>query len=313
MRKSTQLKQLILSPEILVMPGAYDAISAKIIEALGFKAVQCSGYAIAASRGFPDIGLLSFGEMLQATKVIVDSVDIPVMADGNTGYGGPLNVYRTVREFIRIGAAGVNLEDQVWPKRCGHMEGKRVIPLEEMVEKVRAAVKAREDEGDPDFVLNIRTDAIAVYGKDDVWKGVEEAIRRGNAYADAGADLIFVEAPPTVEAIKAVVKGIKAPVSINMLEGGKTPLLTVDELQKMGVARVSCPLTALFSAAGAMWRVLSGLKEKGTTKPFLDEMMTFSDFNRLIGLEKFQALEAELGGQVTSSGSPMSPSVEADS
>ena len=190
MKKTTLLRKMLEAREPLVMVGAYDAISAILIQRAGFKAIQCSGFGIAASLlGKPDVGLLSYGEMLDQTRKIVQSVDVPVMADGDTGFGTAVNVYRTVQEFEAISAAGVNLEDQVFPKRCGHLEGKEIVPVEEMVGKIEAAKAARTD---PDFIINARTDAIAV-------SGIDEAIRRGNAYAEAGADLVFVEAPRTAD------------------------------------------------------------------------------------------------------------------
>ncbi|MGE5483559.1 MAG: isocitrate lyase/PEP mutase family protein [Ignavibacteriales bacterium] len=286
MRKTTLLKNLILSKEILVMPGAYDALSAKVIEKMGFKAVQCSGFGIAASvLGKPDVGILSAAEMLNQTRNICTAVSIPVMADGDTGFGNAINVYHTVQTFEAAGAAGLNLEDQVFPKRCGHMEGKEVIPLEEMVKKIRAAVDAKRD---PDFVINARTDAIAVHG-------VEEAIRRGNAYAEAGADLIFVEAPPSVEDIKYIVKRIKAPVSINLTDGGKTPAVSIKQLQEWGVARVSLPVTPIFSAVKAMEKALRIVHEEGISPAVNhpEDMTTFEEFTDLVGLPSIRAMERE--------------------
>ncbi|NHM28635.1 isocitrate lyase/PEP mutase family protein [Desulfofundulus sp. TPOSR] len=285
MKKTTRLRQLINAPEILIMPGVYDCLSARIAEMVGFEAVQVTGFGLsAACLGAPDYGLLTMSEMLDQTRRIVKAVDIPVMADGDTGFGNPLNVYRMVRELEEMGAAGVNIEDQVFPKRCGHMTGKQVVPLEEAVARIRAAVHARKD---PDFIINARTDAIAVLG-------VEEAVRRGNAYAEAGADLIFVEAPRTVEEIEYVVKNIKAPVSINMLEDGRTPLISARELEAMGVARVSAPLTPLFAAASAMEKALRILKEKGTTRFDRDLFTTFPHFSEITRLERYRDLESEL-------------------
>lgn len=282
MKKTTQLKKLILDQEILIMPGAFDALSAKVIESVGFKAIQATGFGIAASvLGKPDIGILSMGQMLEQTRNIVQAVDIPVMADGDTGFGNAVNVYHTVRYFENAGAAGINLEDQLFPKRCGHMDGKQVIPMEEMVQKIRAASAARTD---PDFVINARTDAIAPYG-------VEEAVRRGNAYAEAGADLIFVDAPQSVEQIEYVIKQIKAPVSINMTEGGKTPIISVDELQAMGAARVSFPVTTVLSAAQAMKQALAHLYETRTTADIKDQFMSFQNFTGLVGLGEIRELE----------------------
>ncbi len=286
MNKCKRLKELLDGPEVLVMPGAYDALSAKIIEKAGFKAVQCSGYGFSASLlGKPDIGLLSFEEVLIHTKNIANAVDIPVMADGDTGYGNAINVIRTVQEFERAGAAGVNIEDQVWPKRCGHMAGKEIISTEEMVKKIEAAVWARKN---PDFIINARTDAIAVYG-------VEEAIKRAEAYWDAGADLIFIEAPNSVEQLKEITKrlvpkGIR--LSVNMLDGGRTPLLTFDELQEMGFKRISVPVLSTYVVAKALQDAMDKLFKDRTNKYLQDRIMPFSQFNKLIGLPEIRELEA---------------------
>lgn len=286
MKKTTQLKQLLLAPEVLVVPGSYDALSARIIEKAGFLATQATGYGIAASvLGKPDIGLLSFGEMLDQTRNIAQAVQIPVMADGDTGFGNAVNVYHTVQRFEQAGCAGINLEDQVFPKRCGHMDGKQVISLAEMVGKIKAATAARVDE---DFVINARTDAVAVYG-------VDEAIRRGNAYAAAGADLIFAEAPRDKESVARLIREIKAPVSINMVDGGKTPPLSIDELQALGAARVSVPVSCLFLAAKAMQEGMRALylehKIPAMTKP--ESILTFAEFTELVDLPFYKQLEAE--------------------
>lgn len=285
MNKTTRLKQLILDKEILVMPGAYDALSAKLIEKAGFSALQATGYGIAGSRiGKPDVGLLSFDGMLEQTRAICKAVDIPVMADGDTGFGDIVNVCHTVSCFEEAGAAGINLEDQVFPKRCGHMNGKQVVSREEMVQKIRAA---RYTAKDPDFVINARTDAVAIYG-------VEEAIIRGNLYAQAGATLIFVEAPPDVEDIKRVIQEIKAPVSINMCSGGKTPMVPFKTLEEWGAARVSVPVSVLFGAYVGMMNVLKELKNAGQD-PSINHpelVCTFQEYTDTIGLPKVEELRA---------------------
>ncbi|BCV26010.1 oxaloacetate decarboxylase [Gelria sp. Kuro-4] len=282
MRKTTLLKKLINDPEILVMPGAYDVLSARLIEAAGFRAVQCSGFGFAASfLGLPDIGILSSSQMLELTRNICHAVDIPVMADGDNGFGNPVNTHYTVREFEAAGAAGINLEDQVSPKRCGHITGKQIIPAEEMVLKIQAA---REAAGDPDFVINARTDAYGV-------AGIEEAIRRGNLYAKAGADLIFVEAPLSVEGIKRVIREIDAPVSINLLQGGRTPLVTIQELEEWGAARVSIPVTTVMAAAYGVKQALEYIKAHGSIRD-LEGVLSFAEFTDLVGLDKIRELEA---------------------
>jgi methylisocitrate lyase len=282
MRKTTLLKKLINDPEILVMPGAYDVLSARLIEVSGFKAVQCSGFGFAASYlGLPDIGILSGTQMLNITRNICSAVDIPVMADGDNGFGNAVNTYYTVREFEAAGAAGINLEDQISPKRCGHITGKQCISADEMVLKIKAA---REAAKDPDFVINARTDAYTVYG-------IDEAIRRGNMYAKSGADLIFVEAVDSIEGIKRVIKEIDAPVSINLLQGGRTPLVTIQELQEWGAARVSIPITAVMAAACGVKQALEYIKAKGTIKD-IPNVLTFEEFTELVRLDKIRDLES---------------------
>lgn len=287
MRASRRLRELIEERRAVVVPGAHDVISAKLIERFGFKAVQVSGFGVAATLlGLPDMGFVSFAEVLQLTKNIVDAVSIPVMADADTGYGNAISAMRVTEQFIRVGAAGMNIEDQVFPKRCGHMEGKGIIPMEEMVLKIKACAKVR-DELDPDFIINARTDAIAV-------AGIEEAIRRGNAYARAGADLIFVEAPRSREEIERAVKEIEAPVSINLFDavhGGKTPLMTIQELRELGVARVSIPVGPLFAAARGVKNYLEAISGDRIAEGRDDLVLSFDEFKELVGYNKFRELE----------------------
>lgn len=279
---TTRLRHLIERDAVVLVPGVYDGVSARLVEAVGFEAAQCSGYGFSAALlGQPDVGLLGLSAVVRHTKNLCAAVDVPVMADADTGYGNPVNVHHAVREFERAGAAGINLEDQTWPKRCGHMDGKSVVPAARMVEKVRAAVDAREDE---DLVINARTDAIATHD-------VEEAIRRGNRYADAGADLVFVEAPESEADVERVIDGIDAPVSINMLDGGKTPRIPIERLDDFGAARVSSPLTALLSAAQGMRECLEALHADGSTAAVDDRLMGFSEFTDLVGLPEIEALE----------------------
>ena len=224
---------------MLVMPGAYEPIGAKLIEAAGFEAIQCTGAGIAGTLlGLPDYSMLGMSDMVAVTSRIVDAVDIPVMADGDTGFGNAVNTWYAVQAFERVGAAGVNVEDQVMPKRCGHLDGKEVVTLEEGVAKIRAAADARRDK---DFVINARTDALAVHG-------VAEVIRRGNAYLEAGAAMVFVEGATSAEVVAAAVKGIAGPVGVNIVPGGKSGALDLDELARHGVARVSLPSLLLGAA-----------------------------------------------------------------
>jgi methylisocitrate lyase len=284
MRKTTKLKKMLEEKNGLVMPGAHDCISAKLIERAGFKALQVSGFGLAAScLGKPDVGLLTMTEMVNFTRNIANAVSIPVMGDGDTGFGNAINVLRTVQEFEQAGCAGINLEDQVFPKRCGHMEGKQLISKEEMVKKIQAGCDSRKD---PDFVINARTDAIAV-------AGIEEAIERGKAYADAGADLIFIEAPQTKEEIRRVVEEIDAPISINLFDavkGGKTPLMTLKELRNLGVARISIPTGPAFASVKGIESYLEVIKKEIAPGRY-DLVCTFDHFKELVGLPGIKELE----------------------
>ncbi|NLG94423.1 MAG: oxaloacetate decarboxylase [Acetomicrobium flavidum] len=286
MKRSTLLKNMIAERKALVCPGAHDVISAKLIERAGFRACQVSGFGLSASYlGLPDMAFLSFSEALDFSKNIIDAVEVPVMVDADTGFGNAINAMRVTEEFIKIGAAGMNIEDQVFPKRCGHLEGKQIIPMEEMVLKIKACIEVKK-KLDPDFVINARTDAIAV-------SGVDEAIRRGNAYADAGADLIFIEAPRTKEDIKRLTREIRAPISINLFDavsGGKTPLISIDELREMGVARISIPVGPLFAAIRGMINYLDVIKD-GIAEGRDDLVVPFAEFKELIGFNKYRDLE----------------------
>ncbi|MGI6782778.1 MAG: isocitrate lyase/PEP mutase family protein [Aminivibrio sp.] len=289
MKKTTLLKNMIRERKALVCPGAHDAISAMLIERAGFKALQVSGFGLSASYlGLPDMAFIGFSDVVHFTKNIIDAVNIPVMADADTGYGNSINAMHVTREFIRAGAAGMNIEDQVFPKRCGHLEGKQIIPMEEMVLKIKAC-RAAGDELDPDFVINARTDAIAV-------AGIDEAIRRANAYAEAGADLIFVEAPRSVEQIEQAVREIKAPVSINLMDavtGGKTPLVPIHRLREIGVGRVSIPVGPLFAAVKGMTAYLEAIKGDQIAEGRTELVEPFSEFKNLVGFEKFRELEKD--------------------
>ena len=283
MKKTTLFKKLVLDEEILILPGAYDSLSAKIVEQAGFKAVTLGGYPASASLlAKPDVSLLTLTEMVNHARYIVEAVDIPVFVDGDTGHGNVTNVARTIRQFENAGVAGLFIEDQVFPKRCGHMEGKQVIPTEEMITKIRAAVDARIDD---DLILMARTDSLAVYG-------IDEAIERGNRYTEAGADIIFIEAPPSVEDMRRMCREVKAPMSANMVEGGKTPILIAKELQDIGYSIVTFPLSTLYAAAWGVRMAMKVLSTNGTTSGYMDKMITFSDFNNLVGLEKVRETEA---------------------
>ena len=283
MKKTALFRKLMLDKEIFVIPGCHDALSAKIVELVGFKAVTMGGYAAsAASLAKPDVSLLTLTEYVNIARNIVQAVDLPLFVDGDTGHGNVTNVGRTVRVFENAGVAALFIEDQVFPKRCGHMEGKQIIPTAEMVAKVKAAVDARVDE---DLVIMARTDAIAVYGIDD-------AIERANLYREAGADLIFVEAPRSVEEMKRINTNVEAPTLAIQLEGGKTPLLTTKDLQEIGFSVVVYPNATVYATAWALKGLWETLKKEGTTRSFTDRMIGFDDFNTLVGLDKIRELES---------------------
>lgn len=280
--KAKRLRELLKQPGIIRAPGAYDAWSARLVEASGFPSAYMTGYGASASViGQPDIGLMTMAEMATHAKNMAAAINIPLIADGDNGYGGTLNVMRTVQEYERAGIAAIQLEDQVFPKRCGHMEGKQIIPKEDMVSKVKAAVYARQSE---DFVVIARTDARAVNGLDD-------AIDRALAYADAGADVVFVEAPQSVDEMKQVASVVRKPLFANMVEEGKTPFLTAGELEELGYKIVIYPVSTLYAATKAAYKILQCLKKDDTTMNCLQEMVAFSQFNELIGVEKVRDLE----------------------
>ena len=274
MKKTSLFRKLVNDPEILVLPGAHDALSARAIQKAGFKALTAGGYSFSASLlGSPDVGLLTMTEMASQYRNLVNAVDIPVFADGDTGYGDVNNVVRMVSEYERAGVAGLFIEDQVFPKRCGHMEGKAVIPMEEMIAKIKAALYARYD---PDLVVMARTDALAV-------NGFEDALKRGKAYAEAGADLIFVEAVTTEEQMRRVNAEIPKPTLANMIEGGKTPIKTPAELQELGYDVVVFPCSLTYAITKTVQRCLEELRVNGTTNALLADMTTFDEFFDFIG------------------------------
>ncbi len=288
-RPSTRLRQMLDEPEIVVLPGAYDALTARLAERAGFTACFTTGFGFAATvLGMPDFGLLTMSETMDRVRHVVRALSIPLVADMDTGYGNALNTVRTVRECVSLGVAGIILEDQEWPKKCGHFEGKRVIPAEEQAAKLRAAADAR---GDDDLVIIGRTDARAPLGLD-------EAIRRGKLYRDAGADVVFVEAPQSVDELKAVKEAIPdAPLFANMIEGGKTPLLSYQELQDLGYKMVVYPLSALFSAAKAVQETYETLFADKSTAARQEAMVGFSQFEEMIGVPDWRELEAQYAAE----------------
>ena len=283
-KKATSLlrEQLEDRKKIIILPGVFDALSARIAEKVGFEAMFQTGYgSSAALLGMPDFGFLNAGETVDNARRLVRAVKVPVLVDADTGYGNPLNVWRLVQDLESLGAAGIFLEDQIWPKRCGHMIGKEVISKEEYLPKLRAAVEARKSK---DFIIVARTDARAPMG-------LEEAIERGKAYKKVGADVIFVEAPRSIEELKKVAQEIDAPLVANMIEDGITPTLPAQELLDLGYRIAVFPLSALYSATYAMRQVLTELKKTGATRETQKMMVTFKDFNRFVDLHKYMDLE----------------------
>jgi methylisocitrate lyase len=268
---------------LILSVGVWDALSARLAERAGFELLFLSGFAVAGTQlGEPDFGLLTQSETLDAARRVIRAVKTPVIVDGDTGHGGPLNVQRLVRELVTLGAGGVLLEDQVWPKRCGHMEQKEVIRAEEHAQKIRAAVDAR---GNAKLTIVGRTDARAPLGLD-------EAIRRGNLYREAGADLIFVEAPYSRDELARIAREVPGPLMANMVEGGKTPILPREELAKLGYSHCVYPVMGLFTAARALERAFRELLAKGVSNDDAEVRMSFDEFTKLVGLdEKYAAAE----------------------
>ncbi len=277
----TQLRALLAQEGLLTAPGVYDGLSAKIVEAVGFAVLYVSGGAIARSMGYPDIGLVTLTEMQKRLEEIRAVTALPLIVDADTGYGNALNVIRTVRAYTRSGAAALHIEDQVEPKRCGHYEGKQVVGSAEMVHKIQAAVEACGDSG---LVIIARTDARAVLGLD-------AAIERGNAYAEAGADMIFVEAPQSVEEIKRIALEVKAPLVINMFWGGKTPLVPAEQLATLGYRIMIVPSDLQRAAIRAMQRAAAEIRTCGHTAAMAEDMVSFAEREELIGLAEAQALQ----------------------
>lgn len=273
-----RLKERLNLDGIIVVPGVYDALTAKIAESLGFEIIFQSGYSVSATMlGMPDYGILNAGDTLEQASRIVRASRLPLIVDIDTGYGNPLNVRKIVEDLQKLGVKGVFLEDQVWPKRCGHMQGKQVISIDEYIQKLRAAIDVKNE----DFIVVARTDALEPLG-------VEEAIRRGKLYKDIGADAIFVEAPRSIEEMRLIARSIDAPLVANMIEGGKTPFLSAKELEEMGFKIALFPLSSLFASTTAIINVLKELKEYGITK---GKYLRFEEFNRIIGLEEIKILE----------------------
>ncbi|OGA71620.1 MAG: carboxyvinyl-carboxyphosphonate phosphorylmutase [Betaproteobacteria bacterium RIFCSPLOWO2_12_FULL_65_14] len=285
MRLTTQLRQLLARPGALMAPGVADALNAKLVQRHGFEAVYMTGAGTSAVRlGMPDVGLLTMTEMVDNAARIADSSGLPVIADADNGYGGVLNVRRTVQAYERAGVAAVHIEDQVMPKRCGHLMGKQLVPVEEMVAKIRAAADARTDS---DFVLIARSDAISV-------EGFEPALERALRYKEAGADVLFIEAP-SAEQLPKIAPRLKAPLLYNMATSGKTPFLGREEIERLGFKIIIYPNWLMLAAIRAASQVLATLKETGTIASIAKDVPTFQEFFDLLGMPEVQDLEARYG------------------
>ena len=283
---------LVAEGKLLVVPGVYDALSAKLAARAGFRSVVLTGYGVAASLlGEPDFGLLTQTEILETARRVVSAVPgVAVMVDGDTGHGGPLNVQRLVRELIGLGAFGVLLEDQRWPKRCGHMRDKEVVDADEHAAKIRAAVDARDAVSEArgaevPFFITARTDALET-------EGIDEAIRRAKLYKDAGANVLFVEGPRTIEELRRIASELPPPLALNLIEGGRTPLVSLEEAAELGFFSVGFVLTGLYSAARALERAYIELITAGSSDAIRDAMMSFDEFNDVVALEQRYADDA---------------------
>jgi methylisocitrate lyase len=282
MEKAKLVRRHLSEKGQLVMPGVFDALSAKIASRAGFEVIFITGYSLSATLlGEPDFGLLTQTEVVSAAERICSVTDTPVIVDADTGYGNAINVIRTVQDLSRAGAAGMFLEDQVWPKRCGHMKGKQVIPLDEQLKKLRAALEARNDH---DFYIVARTDSRQALG-------LSEAIARGIAFKEAGADAVFVEAPESEEEMKEIARHVPGPLVANMLERGVTPLMSPQELKELGFDLIVWPLAPVYSVAKSLAEVYSTLRRDGSTARILDRLMPFDDFNEIVGLEEKYLLD----------------------
>jgi 2-methylisocitrate lyase-like PEP mutase family enzyme len=278
------LKQLLKRDKLLVAPGCFDGLSARLVQEAGFEAAYLSGGAVARSMGIPDIGLVTMSESIERAVQVVSAINIPIIADADTGYGNAVNLVRSVREFERAGVAAIHIEDQITPKRCGHLDGKEVISLEEMTLKLKAALATRSD---PDFCIIARTDARGV-------NGFEDAVKRANAFAKLGVDAIFFEAPQSEAELEEVPKRVpNIPLLVNVFKGGKTPMLPMERLEKMGFRIAIYPSETQRAAIHAMRSTLSTLKREGTTESIDANLTTFKDRDKVVGLDDWNKIERE--------------------
>jgi carboxyvinyl-carboxyphosphonate phosphorylmutase len=282
-QKAPRLAELLRAGETILAPGAYDALTARLIEQAGFPAVYMTGFGTSASLlGRPDVGLLTMSQMVDNARRMAQAVEVPVIADADTGYGNPLNVIRTVQEYEVAGVSALHIEDQVMPKKCGHMENKQVIPPAEMAEKIRAAVQARRSD---DFLIIARTDARAV-------EGLDRALGRARAYREAGADILFIEAPQNEDEIAQIARTFAGvPLLFNWAEGGKTPPMSLARLKELGYRMVIFPISTLLTAAKAIRAALQEIKAQGTPARMFPDRTAFQEFNEMIGLSEIQELE----------------------
>jgi 2-methylisocitrate lyase-like PEP mutase family enzyme len=282
----TVLRRLLARPRYLVVPGAFDTLTARLVQLAGFEAVYLTGGGFSRASGFPDIGLLTLPEIVRWIGLTVEAVEIPVIADADSGYGNAVNVLRTVREFEKAGVSAFHLEDQVVPKKCGHYEGKQVVSVGEMVGKIKAAVDTRRD---ANLVIIARTDARAV-------EGLRAALDRMNAYLEAGADVAFVEAPQTVEEVRAIPREVKGPALLNVFEGGKTPALPAREIEAMGYRLGIYPSQTHRAAIRAAQEVLAVLKRDGDTARIEDRLATFMEREEAVDTARWRQLERKYAG-----------------
>ena len=280
MKRTTQLRNLLKGGKLLVAPGAFDGLSARLVEKAGFPLIYATGGGIARSMGYPDMGLVTMTEVIGRVKNMVDVTTVPIIADADTGYGNALNLIRAVKEFESAGVAGIHIEDQVTPKKCGHYDGQLLISEEEMVKKIEAALDARSD---PDFLIIARTDARAV-------EGLKGAIMRGKRYAEAGVDMLFVEAPRSEEEIREIASKMEIPLLINMFKGGKTPLIPMARLEELGYRVAIVPSSLQLAAIYAMKSLLDVIRLEGTTSGF-ETMVSFKERDDLVDLGFYRDLE----------------------
>ena len=275
MHRKRNLKPALNKPGLITAPGVYDMVSARIADNFGFPALYMTGYGVSASLGLPDAGLASYSEMVDRVTQICQGTQTPVICDADTGFGGLLNVERTVRGYEAAGAAAIQLEDQVFPKKCGHTPGRRVVPVQEMVRKIEVAVASRSS---ADFLIVARTDARTKHGLD-------EALKRGEAYARAGADILFIESPESEEEMTRIGRHFDVPVLANMADGGRTPILPKERLEALGYKLAIFPVTGLLAAAKALEHVYGVLRDRGSSDTLASEFYPFDKFCRLAGFE----------------------------